>query len=391
MKLAAAVIDKLPLQAVVFLVAAAAFSTVYITQPVLPVLAGEFDANAFQVSLTVSAVILGIALSILPIGILSDHAPAQGILLAGGLIIAVCCLVAALTQNLWALITVRFVQGLFIPTLTTCMVTYLARSLPAERLNVVMGSYVSATTAGGLGGRLLGGWLHPPAHWRYAFITAAVLVTLATLVAAYRLRERTPAPHHPGGEFGLRSLLRRPDLLRLFSVAFASFFVFSSVFNFLPFYLAAPPMSVPVQFITALYLTYVIGIVMGPLAGSANNRFGNGPTMAGGSLLVALGLLLSLLPLLPAIVLSLAAVCAGYFAIHASAVGALNLRLSSGRGRANALYVLFYYGGGFAGITVSGYAYSQAGWTAVVVVCLLVLTVPFLIGLAEHSNFPDKS
>jgi len=271
------------------------------------------------------------------------------------------------------------------------MVTYLARSLPAERLNVVMGSYVSATVAGGLGGRLLGGWLHPPAHWRYAFATAAVLVTIATLVAAYRLRERAPAPQQPAGESGLWSLVTRSDLLRLFAVAFASFFVFSSVFNFLPFYLAAPPISAPVQFITALYLTYVIGIVIGPLAGRANNRFGSGFTMAGGALVLAAGLLLSLLPSLPAIVLALAGVCAGYFAVHASAVGALNLRLTSGRGRANALYVLFYYAGGFSGITVSGYAYSQAGWTAVVVVCLVVLVVPVLIGLAEHLNYPELS
>jgi YNFM family putative membrane transporter len=32
------------------------------------------------------------------------------------------------------------------------------------RLNVAMGAYVSATVVGGLGGRLLGGYLHPPLH-----------------------------------------------------------------------------------------------------------------------------------------------------------------------------------------------------------------------------------
>lgn len=382
-------IDGLPLQAVVFLVAAAAFSSVYITQPVLPVLAGEFGATAFEVSLTVSAVILGIAISILPFGILSDHAPVHRILLAGGLIVALCCLFAALTHSLWTLVAVRFIQGLFIPTLTTCMVTYLARSLPAHKLNVVMGSYVSATVAGGLGGRLLGGWLHPPAHWRYAFVTSAVLIVIATLVASRRLREPAPAVQHPGSatrrsELDLWAMLARPDLLRLFLVAFASFFVFSSVFNFLPFYLAAPPVSLPLQFITALYLTYVIGIVIGPLAGRANNRFGSGLTMAGGALLLGLGLALSLLPSLAAISLALAAICAGYFGVHASAVGALNLRLSSGRGRANALYVLFYYAGGFSGITVSGFAYAQGGWTAVVMVCAVMLAVPVASGLVEH-------
>ena len=378
------VIDGLPLQAVVFFLAAAAFSTVYITQPVLPILTEEFHADPARVSFTVSAVILGIAISILPIGILADRLPIHRIILAGGLVVAGCSAVAALTHDLWTLIAVRFIQGLFIPTLTTCLVAYLARSLPLERLNVVMGRYVSATVTGGLGGRLLGGWLHPPAHWRYAFVTAAVLLIIATGLAARRLREPAPAPHIASEAMGLRAMALRPDLLRLFLVAFASFFVFSSVFNFLPFYLAGPSLRVPLQFITALYLTYVLGIVAGPLAGGFSNRFGSGMTMTCGAALLAAGLLLTLVPWLPSIVVALATVCTGYFAVHASAVGALNQRLTTGRGRGNALYVLFYYIGGWSGITASGFAYSLAAWPAVVALCVAMLGVPLFSGIQEH-------
>lgn len=376
----------MPLQAVVFFLAAAAFSTVYMTQPVLPVLASEFGADPARVSLTVSAVILGIAISILPIGILADRMPVHRILLTGGFVLAACSLVAALTRDLSTLIAVRFVQGLFVPTLTTCLVAYLARTLPAERLNVVMGSYISATVAGGLGGRLLSGWLHPPAHWRYAFLTAAVLVVIATLLAARRLREPAPAAHHAGSETGLWAIAKRRDLSRLFLVGFASFFVFSSVFNFMPFYLTAPPLSLPLQFVTALYLTYVLGIVIGPLAGGMSDRFGNGLTMAGGSVLLALGLLLSLRTSIVAIGMSLAIVCTGYFAVHAAAVGALNQRVRSGRGRANALYVLVYYIGGWTGITSSGFAYAHRGWLGVLLLCLAMLLVTILSGLAEHRS-----
>jgi YNFM family putative membrane transporter len=265
-------------------------------------------------------------------------------------------------------------------------VAYLARSLPAEKLNVVMGSYVSATVTGGLGGRLLGGWLHPPAHWRYAFVTAAVLVGIATLIAAKRLREPAPAAHHASGEASLWAMARRRDLRWLFGVGFASFFVFASLFNFLPFYLADPPLSVPVQLVTALYLTYVLGIVIGPLAGGISNRFGPGVTMAGGAALLTTGLLLSLASSMVAIVLALAAVCAGYFSVHTAAVGALNHRVRSGRGRANALYVLFYYVGGWCGITASGLAYSSRGWPGVVFLCVLMLVVPLLGGLMEHRD-----
>ncbi|MEJ8566392.1 MFS transporter [Elongatibacter sediminis] len=381
-------IDRLPLQAVVFFLVAAAFSTVYITQPVLPVLAEEFGADPARVSLTVSAVVLGIALSILPIGILTDRSSVQRILLAGGSVVVVCSLLAALTEHLWTLITVRFVQGLFVPMLTTSLVAYLARTLPPERLNVVMGSYVSATVTGGLGGRLLGGWLHPPAHWRYAFVTAAVLVGVATVLAVWRLRGDRPISHPAASGAGLWSLVVRIDLLRLFGVAFASFFAFSSVFNFLPFHLSEPPLAVPVQWVTALYLTYVLGILVGPLAGGISNRHGNGAAMSGGAAVFALGLMLSLLPSVPAVAVALAAVCTGYFAVHASAVGALNQRLETGRGRANALYVLFYYVGGWSGITASGYAYEHQGWRGVVVLCLVMMLVPLTLGLYELRRVP---
>lgn len=379
-------IHRLPLQAVVFFLVAAAFSTVYITQPVLPVLAEEFGSDPAAVSLTVSAVVLGIALSILPIGVLADRLPVHRILMVGGAVVTVCSLLAAATGSLATLIAVRFIQGLFVPTLTTCLVAYLARSLPAERLNVVMGSYVSATVCGGLGGRLLGGWLHPPAHWRYAFVTAAVLVGIASALAVWRLREPAPPSHDLRGGAGLLTMVRRPELLRIFGVAFASFFAFSSVFNYMPFYLALPPLALPVQWVTALYLTYVLGIVIGPLAGGLSNRIGSGPAMAGGAVLFAAGLALSLIAQVPAIVVSLAAVCAGYFAVHAAAVGALNRRLDAGRGRANALYVLFYYVGGWGGITLSGLAYERAGWRGVVSLSLLVLVAPVVTGWVEHRR-----
>ncbi|MBN1103947.1 MAG: MFS transporter, partial [Deltaproteobacteria bacterium] len=171
------------LQFLVFFLVCAAFSTIYITQPVLPVLRAEFAADETRTSFTISAVILGIALANLPFGMLADRHPIRPIILIGGSVVAACGLLCAAIPSLEALIGVRFIQGLFIPSLTTCLVAYLARSLPPERLNVVMGSYISATVAGGLGGRLLGGWIHPPLHWRFAFVSASVLLLGATAAA----------------------------------------------------------------------------------------------------------------------------------------------------------------------------------------------------------------
>jgi len=370
-------------QALVFSLVTSTFMTIYITQPVLPVIRSEFGVSAFVASMTVSAVILGIALTTLPFGRLVDSVPLRPIVLSGGVVVAASGLVCAATGSLPVLLVARFVQGLFIPSLTTCLVVYLVRSFPPDRLNVMMGSYVSATVAGGLAGRLLGGWIHPPLHWRYAFVTSSILL-LAAVAAAARFLPRSEDREEPGDRPpGFLALLSRRELRRVYLVSFGAFFVFSSVFNYLPFYLSGPPFRASTELITLLYLSYLVGILVGPLAGNLSNRIGNGATIALGSSVFALAIGLTLVHSMLAITASLMAVCAGFFSVHSAAAGLLNRRLSASRGRANSLYVLFYYLGGSVGITVCGYAYGIAGWRAVAVIGLLVLAGIFLVGVAE--------
>lgn len=376
----------LGLQGVVFLLVAAAFTNIYLTQPVLPVLASEFGVNETGASLSISMVILGIALSNLPFGKLGDRYPIRPIILTSSSVVIAGGLVCAAIHDFTLLIAARFLQGLFLPALTTCLAAHLANTLPADRLNVVMGSYVSATVVGGLGGRLLGGWIHPPLHWRYAFVSASLLLLVAVIAALPRLSGEQVRPRLQADEIGFRALLSSWERLRIYGVAFGSFWVFSSTFNYLPFYLSGPPFQAPIALITLLYLVYLIGAVMGPVAGQLSNRIGNGATMALGAVIFGVALGGTLIPSLIVVMASLAGVCAGFFATHAAAAGALNSKLYVSRGRANALYVLFYYTGGYVGITASGYAYVLAGWPAVVTLGVVVLLVPLATGLAEMGS-----
>ena len=371
------------LQWLVFALAGAVFTTVYIPQPVLPILRQQFGVGEGAASLTVSAVVLGMALANLPFGALADRLPIRPILLTGGLVIAMAGLAAALAPTLPLLVAARFVQGLFIPALTTCLVAYLGRVMPAERLNVVMGSYVSATVLGGLSGRLLSGFLLPTVHWRWAFLVAALLLLLATLAAYGGLPAEVQAAPVTQEPVRYRDVLFRHELLRIYGVAAGAFFVFSAVFNYLPFYLHGAPFHWSTRAVTLLYLSYVMGIVMGPLAGKLSNRIGNGAAMVLGAGVLGAGLALTLVPAGWAVALALALVCTGFFTVHAAAAGALNRKVQVGRGRANAAYVLFYYLGGAAGITLSGHAYQAAGWQGVVGLTFLALLVPLGTGAME--------
>ena len=80
---------------------------------------------------------------------------------------------------------------------------------------------------------------------------------------------------------------------------------------------------------------------------------------------------------------SLPVVCGGFFGVHAAALGTLNRRLTGSRGRANSLYVLFYYLGGAVGISTTGWAYSHAGWPGVIALAIAVLLMPLGVGLYE--------
>jgi YNFM family putative membrane transporter len=379
----AAPLDAARLQAAVFLLVSAAFTTIYLLQPVLPVLQAEFGVSERAASTTISAVILGIALANLPFGRLADAVAIHPIIAVSGAAVAAAGLFCAVVRDLWWLAAARLVQGLFLPGLTTCIAADLARRLPAGRLNVAMGAYVAATVLGGLGGRLLGGWIHPPLHWRAAFVTASALVAAATL-AAWRLlpRERR-APAGGGAAEGFFALLGRAAVLRPLAVGFSAFFVFSSLFNYLPFYLAGPPFHASTAMITLMYAAYVIGIAAAPLSGRASNRFGNGAVMVAGALIFAAALGATHLPSLPAVAAALGGVCAGFFPVHSAAVGCLNRRLASGRGRANSLYVLLYYLGGSAGITAGGLTYPRWGWIGITATGWAMLGAIALIGARE--------
>ncbi len=371
------------LQIIVFGLVAASFTNVYITQPVLPVLQQEFGVDIVLVSFSVSAVILGIAISNLPFGFLADRFSIQPIIGFGGLFVAAGGLVCAATNDLGVLLAARFFQGLFIPALTTCLAAYLAKTLPAHRLNVVMGSYVSATVLGGMGGRLLGGWIHPPLHWRYAFVSAAILIIIACVFAMRFLPQGKSTPDDDQGKVGYLDLLKRWELVRIYLCSAGSFALFSSIFNYLPFRLAAEPFNFSTELTTLLYLVYIVGIFMGPLSGRISNRYGSGFTFISGACALGLSLILIALPSVLSIVFGLLGLCGSFFTIHAAAIGSLNRRLSGGHGRANALYVLFYYLGGWFGITGFGYIFKEGGWSTMLTCGAFFLLFSLSAGIEE--------
>jgi YNFM family putative membrane transporter len=72
--------------------------------------------------------------------------------------------------------------------------------------------------------------------------------------------------------------------------------------------------------------------------------------------------------------------------VHSAAAASLNRKMKTSRGRANSLYVLFYYIGGYAGITLNGYGYIYGGWPAIVILGSFMLVLPLVTGIYENQK-----
>jgi len=175
-------------------------------------------------------------------------------------------------------------------------------------------------------------------------------------------------------------------LLRLFFTGFTGFLVFQTVINYLPFRLAGAPLHVSVTGITAVYLAYAVGIIMAPLSGTISNRLGNATTVLLGAVGLAIGIALTTIDSVLVLTVGMLILCAGFFALHSAAVGAINRVLVHGKGRANALYVLLYYAGGFTGISLGGLVYARGGWTILVSMLLIVTALPAVMAMFEQRR-----
>ena len=108
--------------------------------------------------------------------------------------------------------------------------------------------------------------------------------------------------------------------------------------------------------------------------------------MIAGTGILGLSLVILLIPSVAATIAGLLGICAGFFTIHAVAVGLLNQKLTSSHGKANALYAMFCYAGGWLGITGAGFAFQHTGWNGVVGFVMCFLVIPFVTGMIEKKS-----
>jgi DHA1 family bicyclomycin/chloramphenicol resistance-like MFS transporter len=256
-----------PLGLIIIIGALSAFGPLSIDMylPGLPALTRDLGAAAWQVQLTLSACLLGLAVGQVLVGPLSDSLGRHRPLLVGLLAYAAASALCALAPSVQALILLRFIQGL-----AGAAGIVVARAIVRDRYEgAEMARFFALTMAiSGLAPILapvLGGLLLQVTSWRGIFMVLASIGLALLAAAAFGLVESLPAGQRQVG--GLRATFAAFHTLlgdrQFVGYALASGLAFAAMFAYIsgsPFVLQEI-YGVSPQGFSLVFASNAIGIV----------------------------------------------------------------------------------------------------------------------------------
>lgn len=352
-----------------------AFSTLYIPQPMLPLLADTFGVSAGEAGLLMTLAMLPLAFAPVVYGYFLQAIPARSMLQValGLLALNQVCFVWA--DQFWQLLVLRLLQGLLLPAIFTALMTYCATMVAPGMVRRAMGYYIGATIIGGFLGRLAGGLFASAYDWHSAFLVMG-LMQLIPLVLISRVDADADINFARLDARSVSRVLGRRHYRFLFLSLATVFFVFSGILNLAPFHLRdIDPDSTPLV-ISMLYLGYLVGAPISFASDSISRWLGDERRgLLLGLAIHGAGLVMLLFVALQGLVVTMFLLAAGFFLIHALLSGLANHLAQEHKGVVNGLYVSIYYFSGALGSWLPGYLYEGVGWRAMIVMFVAILGV----------------
>ena len=312
---------------------------------------------------------------------LGPQAGDGGLLLASALL----TLAAAFAPNWHILLLLRALLGLALSGLPAVAMAYVGEEMHPKSVGLAMGLYISGSSLGGMGGRLLTGVLVDFVSWRAALATLGCLCLVAGVIFWRSLPQSArfrPQPLHAGYLVARAfELFRDPGLPWLFAQGFLLMGSFVTVYNYVGFRLLAPPFGLSQTVVASIFLVYLVGTVSSAAVGSLAGRIGRRRVLWAMILLMLAGLALTLADTLPLLVAGMGCV---HLRLLRRALGVsswVGIRAMEGKAQASALYLFFYYLGSSLVGSLGGLFWTAQGWPGVGAMVGVLLAAAFLISL----------
>jgi YNFM family putative membrane transporter len=368
------------------------FALLYCVQPLMPLLARDFDLSPAQSSLALSVATGTLAVSLLASSVVSERHGRKPLMVGSMFCGGVLTLLAAFAQNYGQLLLLRALLGLLLGGMPALAMAYLSEEIAGPSLGHSMGLYIGGSAFGGMTGRVLASVISDFYDWRIAVGTLGA----AGLYAAWEFRRSLPpSTRFRGGQGSWHALfggtakhMRDAGLPWLFSLSFLLMGVFVSMYNYIGYRLLAPPFGLRQSAVGALSILYLLGIFSSVWAGKLADRLGRRNVLWLVMMVMLGGLLLTLLDAVLPIVIGMGLFTFGFFASHSVCSSWVGRRARPPQALASAIYLFFYYLGSSVVGWAAGVVWAWAGWTGVVTMLGAVLLVAMAVALRLRGLAP---
>ncbi|PLT35418.1 MFS transporter [Bacillus sp. V5-8f] len=366
------------------------FSILYTTQPLLPVIAKEFNVSAPLASLSLSLSTGLLAVSMLLAAAISDSIGKKKIMVLSMFLTSFLALLTAFSPSFITLLVLRALLGIFIAGVPSIAMAYIGEEFHPKGIGRIMGLYISGTTIGGMAGRIFIGVLSDIFTWRIAVIALAGLTLIISMIFGMSL----PKSRHAGKKTlewsyifnSYKTHLLNKRLLALFFLAFLLMGSFVTLYNYIGFLFMEPPYELSQTVVGFIFIVYICGTYSSVYMGKKADQYGYSFILKLSIAIMLVGAIITLLPSLIGKILGISIFTFGFFGSHSIASSWVGEYALQNKAQASSLYLLFYYLGSSMVGSFGGYFWLHFHWIGVIALILFLLLIGCTLVLAVSKN-----
>ncbi len=358
---------------------AATAANLYYSQPILPLIADEFNLTYSQLGSIPAFTQFGYAFALLFISPLGDSIARRRLISILSCVLVLACAAAVIAPSLPILLGAVFLIGVS-ANITQQLIPFAASMVSADNKGATLGTLMMGLTLGILLSRTLSGFVGEQFGWRSVFIMSAVLAAIFGVLLQLFLPTNKP-------QANLRyvplikstvGLFFQHKSLRIYTLSGAFWFAaFNVLWATLAIYVSDTPFNYNAQEAGFFGVIALAGVIGAKSSGKWVNTLGSKKLIMMVLILAAIGFAITgvftgnLIALIIGIVLI-------DFAIFSAQV-ANQVRVfsidPSAQSRINGIYMLGYYLGGALGSVAGVTAFSLYQWSGVVAVSVIFIAI----------------
>ncbi|EAQ65331.1 Major facilitator superfamily (MFS_1) transporter [Marinomonas sp. MED121] len=368
---------------------AATAANLYYSQPILPLIADEFNLAGSELGSIPAFAQFGYAFALLFISPLGDSIVRRRLIGFLSCLLVLASAVAVLSPNLTVLLCAVFFIGVS-ANITQQLIPFAASLVSSEQKGATLGTLMMGLTIGILLSRTLSGFVGEQFGWRSVFIMSASLAVLFGVLLRMYLPTNKPLANLGYLQLikSTLALLKTHKSLKIYTLAGAFWFAaFNVLWATLAIYVSDAPFNYNAQEAGLFGVIALAGVIGAKSSGKWVNTLGSKKLVMMVLLIAALGFVITgvfignLIALIVGIILI-------DFAIFSAQV-ANQVRVFSinpaAQSRINGLYMLGYYLGGAIGSVAGVKAYALYQWPGVVLVSILFILLSSLFNFVAKK------